>query len=253
MRKLIKIFRFIIAIVFIVPVMAVFCLAAIILGWILRLLHLRKLGEVIPHFILQFVDAWIMFFLGSIVHVEGRENLPPRGEKYCFFPNHNSMIDIPAIYATGRWPGMIAKKELRKVPLINGLLWLLHCPLIDRKSPRDAIKAIHVGTENMEKGIPMVIFPEGTRNKEGKVAEFKAGSFKMATRAQAKVVPVVIKNTRQTFEDAHYLGFVPIYVKILPPIDTAGMSADEIATLHSVVEERVRTEFEKLPAFPKRK
>ncbi len=253
MRTLIKIFRFIIAIVLIVPVMAVFCLAAIIIGGVFRLLHLRRLGEIVPHFILQFVDAWIMFFLGSIVHVDGKENLPSRGEKYCFFPNHNSMIDIPAIYATGRWPGMIAKKELKKVPLINGLLWLLHCPLIDRKSPREAIRAIHAGTENMENGIPMVIFPEGTRNKEGKVAEFKAGSFKMATRAEAKVVPVVIKNTRQTFEDAHYFGFVPVYVKILPSIDTAGMSAEEIAALPAKVENMVRSEFEKIPAFPKRR
>ena len=253
MRKLIKIFRFIIAIVLIIPVMTVFCLIAIILGAIFRLLHLRTLGEVVPHFILQFVDAWIMFFLGSIVHVEGRENLPKRGEKYCFFPNHNSVIDIPAIYATGRWPGMVAKKELKKVPLINGLLWLLHCPLIDRKSPRDAIKAIHDGTANIENGIPMVIFPEGTRNKEGKVAEFKAGSFKMATRAKAKVVPVVIKNTRQTFEDAHYCGFVPIYVKILPSLDTAAMSDEEIASLHTTVENMVRDEFDKLPSFPKRR
>lgn len=253
MKKVIKFIRFFIGIIIIIPMMALLSFLSIFLGFIFRLCHLYTLGECVPHTILRLLDWWIIFFLGSYITVEGKENLPKKGEKYCFFPNHNSVMDIPAIYATGRWPGMIAKKELRKVPIINGLLWLLHCPLIDRKSPKSAIEAIHKGTANIEKGIPMVIFPEGTRNKEGKVAEFKAGSFKMATRAKAKVVPVVIKNTRQTFEDAHYIGFVPLYVKILPPIDTSDMTAEEIAGLHTVVEERVRAEFEKIPSFPRKK
>ena len=253
MKKVIKFFRFLIGIIIIIPVMTVITLISIIFGAIFRLLHLYKLGEVVPHAILTILDRWIIYFMGAYIKIEGKENLPPRGEKYCFFPNHNSVMDIPAIYATGRWPGMISKKEMNKVPLIHGLLWLLHCPLIDRSSPKSAIEAIHKGTANIEKGIPMVIFPEGTRNKCGQVAEFKAGSFKMANRAKAKVVPVVIKNTRQAFEDAHYLGLVPIYVKILPSLDTADMSQEEIQNLHTVVENSVREEFEKLPAFPRKK
>ena len=253
MKGLIKFFRIFIAIVFIIPVLLVLGLVALILGALFRLLHMKKAGETIPTLILQPVVWWIMFFLGTRVKIIGKENLPKRGEKYCMIPNHSSVLDIPAVFYTGRWPGTVAKKEAFKIPLINGLMWVIHCVKLDRKSPKDAIKAIHDSVANVENGIPMMIFPEGTRSKTGKIGEFKAGSFKIATRAKAKVVPIAIKNSRQGFEDAHYFGIVPIYVEILPPIDTAQLSDEEIHELHTRVENEIRAAHEKLPVFPKKK
>lgn len=253
MRSIIKFFRLLIAVVFILPVLVLFGILAFIVGIILRGLGLKKLGDIVPHAILQLVVWWIMFFLGSKVKVLGKENLPPRGTKYCITPNHSSVLDIPAVFYTKRWPGSIAKKEAFKIPLINALMWLIHCVKLDRKNPRDAIKAIQAGVKNVENGIPMMIFPEGTRSKNGEIGEFKAGSFKIATRAKSLVVPIAIKNTRQAFEDAHYFGIVPIYVQILPPIDTAKLSDEEMHNLSVTVENQIKEAYEKLPVFPKKK
>ena len=253
MRGVIKFFRILIAVIFIIPVLVVLGIVAFIFGLIFRLLHLKKAGEVVPTLILQPVVWWIMFFLGTKVKIIGKENLPKRGEKYCIVPNHSSVLDIPAVFYTGRWPGTVAKKEAFKIPLINALMWIIHCVKLDRKSAKDAIKAIHKSVENIENGIPMMIFPEGTRSKTGVIGEFKAGSFKIATRAKAKVVPVAIKNSRQGFEDAHYFGIVPIYVEILPSIDTSTLSDEEIHSLLTTVENEIKEAYSKLPAFQKEK
>lgn len=253
MKSIIKFIRIFIAIIFIIPVLAVFGLVALFFGLIFRALRLRTLGDVVPKAILQPVVWWIMFFLGTKVKVIGKENLPKRGEKYCITPNHCSILDIPTIFYTGRWPGAVAKKEAFKIPLINALMWIIHCVKLDRKSAKAAIKAIQDSVDNVQKGIPMMIFPEGTRSKNGAIAEFKAGSFKIATRAKCLVVPVAIKNTRQAFEDAHYLGIVPIYIEILPPIDTANMTVDELHELPMRVETMVKEAYDKLPSFPKKK
>lgn len=253
MRKILKFFRLFIAIVLILPVLLVLAISAILLGMLLRAIRLGKASDAIAHILLRVLVFWIMLCLGSRLIVIGKENLPKKGEKYCMTPNHLSMVDIPAIYSTGRWPGMVSKAEAWKVPVLHGLLVLLHCVKLNRKSPKDAIKAIRDGVENIEKGIPMLIFPEGTRSKNGEIAEFKGGSFKMATRAKAKVVPVVVKNTRQCLEAANYFGIVPVYVQILPAIDTADMEVDEIKDLPARVENMVKDAYAKLPSFPRKK
>lgn len=253
MRSIIKFFRILIGIVFIIPVLAVFGLVALIFGSLLRLFKQDKAATAVTTAILQPVVWWIMLFLGSYVKIIGKENLPARGVGYCVTPNHCSVLDIPAVFYTNRWPGSIAKKEAFKIPLINALMWLIHCVSLDRKNPRSAIKAIQDGVSNVKNGIPMMIFPEGTRSKTGEIGEFKAGSFKIATRSKCPVVPVVIKNTRQAFEDAHYFGFVPIYVQILPAIDTASLSDEDLHNLPQIVEGQIKEAYAKLPSFPKKK
>ncbi len=253
MKKVIKFFRLLIGVIFIIPVIVVFGIVAFLVGIILRALRLKKLGDIVPTAILQPVVWWVMLFLGAKVKVIGKENLPPRGSSYCVIPNHNSALDIPAVFYTNRWPGSIAKKEAFKIPVINALMWLIHCVKIDRANPRDAIKAIGKGVENVKNGHPMMIFPEGTRSKTGEIGEFKAGSFKIATRSKCKVVPVVIKNTRQALEDAHYFGIVPVYVQILPAIDTATLTDEEIRALPQRVEDEIKKAYALLPSFPKKK
>lgn len=244
--------RLFIGIAFILPVLALCVILALVFGYILRFMRLNKASRAIVQGILGIAIKWIMICLGSKVTILGRENIPAKGDSYCMIPNHLSMIDIPAIYSTKCWPGMVSKAETWKVPFLHGILCLLDCVKINRKSPKDAIRAIHDGVENIKKGIPMLIFPEGTRSKTGEMASLKAGSFKMATRAKAKVVPVVLKNTRQCLEDAHYFGIVPVYVQILPAIETEDMSPEEMQELPMRVETMLREAYEKLPAFPKK-
>ena len=75
----------------------------------------------------------------------------------------------------------------------------------------------------------------------------KAGAFKMAIRAKAKIVPVAMANTRFAMEGAENLRIVHVYVKILPPIDTAEMSPEELKNVHTVVEDEIRNMLKTLP------
>lgn len=71
----------------------------------------------------------------------------------------------------------------------------LKCVFMDRENPRAALKAIKEGIEIVKSGHPLVIFPEGTRSVDGKMGTFKPGSFKLAMKADAWIVPVTISGT----------------------------------------------------------
>lgn len=239
--------RLAIGIVFIAPMFCLLGVLAMIAGGILWGLKFRNASCKVVHFILGWLVLWIYFFLGVRVRIEGKENIPRWGERVCYVPNHASMLDIPVLFGSGMWCGIVAKKELFKIPVLHGLLRTLHCVPIDRSSLREGFKAILEGTKKIESGYPMGIFPEGTRSKTGEMGEMKAGAFKMAIKAKAKIVPVAMANTRFAFEGAENFRIVHIYVKILPPIDTGKLSADELKDVHSVVENRIREALKTLP------
>ena len=239
--------RQIIGMVFIAPVFIVFALVAMAAGGLLHVLHLERASEKSVHFILSFLIAWIFLWFGIRLHVAGKENIPDWGERVCYVPNHQSIIDIPVLYASGMWCGLVAKKELFSIPVLHGLLRVLKCVAIDRSSLRESLKSIIEGSDRIKGGYPMGIFPEGTRSRTGEIAEMKAGAFKMATRAKAKIIPVAMKNTRASFEAADSLRPVHVYVKIMPAIDTSAMDDEELKNVHSVVEKEVRDAYASLP------
>ncbi|MGN0907643.1 MAG: lysophospholipid acyltransferase family protein, partial [Bullifex sp.] len=157
------------------------------------------------------------------------------------------------MYPKKVFTGFIGKVEVKKIPIVNSWFSALNSVYIDRKSPRDSIKAILQGSENIRNGKSMTIFPEGTRSKDGAIHEFKAGSFKMATRVDAVICPVAIKGTRCLFETPYSLLRKDVYITFLPPLITEGMSEEEKKEVHTIVEERIRAEYDALPSVGKKK
>lgn len=240
--------RNVISVVLVVPVFALLELIAMIFGWGLRALKKERAADLTIHFILRILIAWIYLCVGVRVHVEGKEYVPKWGSKvvvYC--PNHSSMVDIPVLYGCGMWCGLVAKQELFKVPLLHGLLLLLKCLPLDRTSVRAGLQTILKGVEQLKSGYPMGIFPEGTRSKTGYIQEMKAGAFKMATKVGAPIIPVAMKNTALSLERAKNFRLVHVYVRILPPIETAGMTREEQAVLPDMVHDQIKAAWEELP------
>ncbi len=168
--------------------------------------------------------------IGIELEVKGIENIPK--EACVFIGNHSSILDIPILfYTTNRNLGFIAKKEILKTPIIGYWLKNSRCVPIDRESTRAAIESINQAVNNIKQGNPMVIFPEGTRNKEGKVGKFKRGSLKLATKSKAKIVPVSIDRASRAFEDTR--KFRPTKIKVIfgNVIDTNNISKEEEADL----------------------
>ena len=238
-------FRRAISIIFLVPVFVPVLVIAMLSG-IFYIIRLRKLGDLWLHFWIRIAIYWIWLTFGARVHVTGKENVPKDDKNLCIIANHQSMIDIPLIFYSGFWCGIIGKVELRKVPVLNALMYEFNCVFINRKSLKESLKAINQGSENIKKGIPMAIFPEGTRSHDYAIGEFKAGAFKMATKARATIIPVAIQNSRRLLEDPRGFGITDVYFKILPPIETRNMDEDELRLIHEKVEKEIRSAYETL-------
>lgn len=179
---------------------------------------------------------FVMKLSGAKITIIGEENLP-KDETVLFVANHQSNFDIPLIMSCIDVPkGFIAKKELETWPMISTWMKYLKCIFMDRSNLRKSAEAIVEGTKLLKSGYSMVIFPEGTRSKGGPVGEFKAGSFKLATKSKRQIVPVTIDGTYKLLEaNKNWIKKADVKLIIHPPIDTTSLSKEETDNLHNTV------------------
>lgn len=173
--------------------------------------------------------------------VIGKDNLP---EGPCvFIANHQAYFDIMALlYAiSGKQTGFIAKNEFSKVPLLGKWINVIRGLFIKRGDVRESLKIINQGVDLINQGFSLVIFPEGTRSQKHEMADFKPGSFKLASKAKAPVVPVVIDGTYKVFEQKKRVSKgETVKVTILPAIDTASLDRKALAALPNQIEEAIK-------------
>ncbi len=157
------------------------------------------------------------------LEVEGLENFDPAGS-YLFMSNHESLMDIPLIFATApRPPRMVTKAELFKVPIWGTALRLGGFISVDRKNRTQAIKSLMRAKELMDEGINVWIAPEGTRSRDGSLLPFKKGGFMLALDTGATIVPVGIVGARDVIRPKTFRVFLdqPIKVRYGKPIDAS--------------------------------
>lgn len=147
-------------------------------------------------------NAWARLLLkatGLNVIINGKEN---NIDGPCLYvANHQSVVDIPLLISAINKPvGAVAKQELEKVPVLSYWCKGIGCVFLNRTNPREGIKSILQGTENLKKGQSMFIFPEGTRSQGGPIKEFKKGSVKMAIKANVPIIPITIDGTYKIYE-----------------------------------------------------
>lgn len=197
----------------------------------------------------RYVPMWantLLHIAGVTVTVRGREHLP-EGRAVVFTPNHQSDYDIPLMltqFATP--PALVAKIQTKKIPLVRTWMEFLDCIFLDRDNPRQAVAAMNEVGGVLERGVSVVVFPEGTRSKGGPMKEFKSGAFKMACKARALVVPVVIDGSFRAMEANHNL-MCPAHITmtILPPIDTALLDRAAQKELPGVVAAQIAAQLPK--------
>jgi len=179
---------------------------------------------------------------GVRVRIRGQERLG-RGP-YMFTPNHTSHFDIAALL--GWLPGnnrFAAKKEMFDEPVLGLVLKTLGMIPIDRENPLEAIQMLN---QLKADDYSTIIFPEGTRSRDGNLLPFKKGPFIAAIHLGIPVVPVVIKGTQQIMPKGGYLSILPgsVEVVVLEPIETSGLAYDDRETLRDqvrrVIDEELR-------------
>jgi 1-acyl-sn-glycerol-3-phosphate acyltransferase len=164
--------------------------------------------------------------LGVEVNVVGLQPLASGGP-FIFAPNHQSHLDILTLlaYLPGR-TRFAAKKELWRHPVVGAVLDTLDMVPIDREHPQEAMAAL---TQSDAAAGSVVVFPEGTRSRDGRLREFKKGAFVLAIHAGLPIVPVVCRGTRRLMPRGSRLTVVPGPVEIVieEPIPTAGLTYDD--------------------------
>ena len=128
---------------------------------------------------------------GWKVKVEGLEHIERSGV-YVIIVNHQSVIDIPLMYSIPLNFKWVAKEEVCKVPIF-GWMMKMHGDITVKRGSANAVrKFISEGGRCIKGGVSIIIFPEGTRSKEGNIRKFKEGAFILAKYAEASILPCVI-------------------------------------------------------------
>ncbi len=143
--------------------------------------------------------AWFTCFVYLIpVSVKGRKKID-KNQTYLFLPNHQGYFDIFLLYAyLGVNFKFMLKDYLRNIPFIGyGCAKSGHVYL--GESRQSITHALLESRKNLEQGISMTIFPEGTRTHDGKLSEFKRGAFMLASQLERPIVPITINGSYQVF------------------------------------------------------
>ena len=190
---------------------------------------------------------WLLLS-GVRVKVKGLELLDPK-QPYVFVSNHRSYLDTAAMFIyTGRRIGLLAKKELLKVPVLGVGMGFVNVMAIDRTNRESAIRTTEAAAQRIKSGVSFAVFVEGTRAKPGELLPFKKGAFYMARQAGVPVVPVAIKNSDvlrgKGTGEARSGEIEMIFMK---PIDTLGLTSDDdidrlVTTTRRLIARELETE-----------
>lgn len=172
--------------------------------------------------------------LGVRPRILGMEHLAGGGP-FVYVPNHQSHLDILLLLAF--LPGrtrFAAKQELWRHPVMAAILDTLGMVPIDRERPEGSVDILNRAAAS---GDSFVIFPEGTRSRDGRLLPFKKGAFVLAIAAGLPVVPVTLRGTRRLMPRGSRMTVVPGDVEIVieAPISTAGLGYDDRDALAATV------------------
>ncbi len=185
--------------------------------WRFRLLNLHN----------RFVVFWLGLTCGIRYRIEGEENLPAGA--YVMIANHQS--EWETIFLQMLHPPLctVLKRELLRIPIFGWALRLLRPIAVDRSQPARMLKMLlKVGTERLQAGLSVLIFPEGTRVAPGKRKLFSKSAAMIALRAGVPVVPVA-HNAGEHWGRGDWVKHSGrLQVRIGAPIQTQGLNAEEI-------------------------
>lgn len=178
-----------------------------------------------------FVCGWCFQYLrcwpGWSARVEGRELLP---QGPCVLvANHQSMADIFAAMGLGHPFKFVSKASLFQVPLVGWMMSLLRYVRVERGRPQSMREMLDVCRGWLGRGMPVLLFPEGTYAEGGRLLPFRRGAFRLAMEARVPVVPVVLRGTTELVEgDGPWMSpRARVRVQVLPPVRPEDFGGDE--------------------------
>jgi 1-acyl-sn-glycerol-3-phosphate acyltransferase len=166
---------------------------------------------------------------GIRIEVTGLENVP-RGRSAIFMCNHISNLDAPVVLPLlpGR-SSVLLKRELMKIPILGIAMRMGQFVPVSRGAKREEAQAsVEAAAEALRSGLNMLVYPEGTRARDGRLLPFKKGPFYLAQQTQAPIVPIVVSGT-QTMMHKGSAAITPgvARVQVLPVIESSAFETRE--------------------------
>jgi 1-acyl-sn-glycerol-3-phosphate acyltransferase len=216
----------------------IYICTTVILGTVAIFLSLFDSSGNIPHLVARLWGKIQLRTTGTTVKIQGQENIDPR-KSYILVSNHQSNFDIFALLGylpiQFRWT---AKAELFRIPFLGWSMSRIGYIPIERDRPKKAYRSMLRAAEKVQKGVSVMIFPEGTRSPDGSLQRFKKGVFLIALKSQAPILPIAICGTGKIMQKGDwrtYPGKVQIIID--PAIETRGIPPQKEGELS----ERVRS------------
>ena len=179
------------------------------------------------------------------VQIFGEENLP-KENGYLLYGNHQGLFDVVALVATHPGPmSCVFKKELANVPFLKQIVACTKSFAMDREDVRQSLEVIRAVTEEVKQGRNYLIFPEGTRSRNGnEMGEFHGGSFRCALKAKCPVVPMAVIDSYKVLDQK---GSKPVTMQIhyLEPIPYEAYKDLKTVELAELVKSRIRETIQK--------
>ena len=218
--------RLILVAIFLILFLVIFS-PALIVEWIIGRFNPERKSKS-SLWLVQKAFGIILFLSGTKVDVIGRENIPD-DQPVLYVGNHRSYFDIVIGYRLIKGEcGFIAKKEMEKIPFLRRWMKNIHCLFLDRKNIKEGLKTILAGIDKVKHGISIWIFPEGTRNRDAGMMDFKEGSMKIAEKTGCPIIPVAMTGTAEIFEKhIPWIKKSHVTVTFGKPIDIKTLEKDQ--------------------------
>jgi 1-acyl-sn-glycerol-3-phosphate acyltransferase len=197
--------------------------------------------------------AWlIMKTILSPVKVTGMEDDKDKLDKSrprVYAVTHASALDIPILYVyLPTQFRIVFKSELLAYPFIGWHLKRSGQVCINQQNPAASIGAIKSALRSLRNGMPLVIFPEGGRTRDGQIQPFLPGAFFLAIKAQADIVPIALVGTFDLLPmNTYHIKCQPLEMRIGQPISTTGLTVQDT----DQVSAKVKSAIEALQAAPR--
>ena len=234
--------------------------------WILRNWRAKKIAKKIKkyndeeRYSMQWRNDYILNrgkkflkFLNVELEIIGYDNIPKSTS--LFIANHFSSVDPTILVVAMKNPGQatddinpmsvfLAKKELEKSKRFSGYMDILNTFYLDRENPRQTLQILNdIASHAKENRKHIVIFPEGTRSKDGRIQEFKNGAFRIAKKAFIPIIPITINNSfsAANLDREKKLKVQIIFHNPIKPLSIISMSHSDIAKkVKTIIEEKIK-------------
>jgi len=164
---------------------------------------------------------------------------------YVILSNHESFVDMLLLSHLPWEMKWLSKETVFKIPLVGWLMTMAGDVRLIRGNKESIVEAMKDCSDRLGKRTSVMLFPEGTRTRDGSLGQFKDGAFRLAIEHQVPILPMVVNGTREALQAGSWkMNVTDAEVRVMEPIPTTGLTLDDVPELRERVRNIIAAELE---------